>query len=168
VDLVSPVAGEKIAAPQIIHFGLRDGALARQDSIDRLLQRKIMAGDVAVPDLVARRIRGQLQPLDVAEGDIPTCDRVRVIKRMRGHVISRPERARAPPQLDDGWYNPTGGRMGAGQTLGNPAQPRAHTITQRSCICYNSAAQVQEEARMRPPRATDTCASEEFRIQPRT
>src|SRR5580700_4537686 len=54
-------------------------AVACQDVVDRLIQRRIIAGGIAVPDFEMARGSRLAQRLDLSKGDLRECHRAFVI-----------------------------------------------------------------------------------------
>src|SRR5262245_2478317 len=82
-----------------VEIGIRQRALAGEHLVDMLIERRIVAGGVGVPDFIVARISRLAQRLDLAERDLRERHRALVLVAARRHCPSplASAIARGPP-----------------------------------------------------------------------
>ena len=70
VDAVGEAGGREIGLVDLVDVGGGQRAVARERLVDGLIERRIVAGRVGVPDFVIARIGGLAQRLDLSERDL--------------------------------------------------------------------------------------------------
>jgi hypothetical protein len=90
VDAVGEAGRRKICVVDLIDIGAAQRPGARERFVDRLIERRIVAGRVGVPDLIISRVGRLAQGPDLAERDFGECHRAFVLVRFRVHIPAAP------------------------------------------------------------------------------
>jgi hypothetical protein len=69
VDLLAEPARRNVALIDVLEIGVGERAVLREQLVDGLVERRIVAGRIGVPDLVVARGRGLPQRLDLAKSN---------------------------------------------------------------------------------------------------
>jgi len=84
-ELVDEAGAGNEGRIDVVDVGIREGAGGRQPLVDLLIEMRIVAGRVVVPDLVHARGGGLAQRLDLTERDFGERHRAFVLVRPIGH-----------------------------------------------------------------------------------
>jgi hypothetical protein len=113
IDLVGEPVGRHVAFVDVIDVGFAERAVARQQVVDGLVQRRVVAGRVGVPDLEVTGRRRLAQRPDLAKGNVRERHRAFVLVGWKSHDVALPcPRTMQPRGLPDG------GNPGPGQCRG--------------------------------------------------
>jgi hypothetical protein len=69
VDAIGETARRDEGLVDLVEVGRRQGAVAAEHLVDALVQRRLVAGRVGVPDLIVARMRGLPQRFDLSDCD---------------------------------------------------------------------------------------------------
>ena len=92
--------GEMNGVVDLLEVGLGQLAVARQRLVDDLVERRVVAGRVGVPDLVIARLGGLPQRLDLAKRDFRERHRAFVLVGFCSHALT-PSAAKRPRSLSN-------------------------------------------------------------------
>ena len=90
IDALGEAAWRKIGFVDLLDVGVAQRAVARQHLVDHLVQRRIVAGRVGVPDLEMTRRSRLPQCSDLTESNFRERHRAFVIVGRDGHTLLRP------------------------------------------------------------------------------
>ena len=95
VELVGEACRREIGRVDALEIGIGQVAVLLQRFVDRLIQRRIVAGRVGVPDLIVARDRRLTQSLDLAQCNLGECKRAFVLRSTFGPLVFPAPRATA-------------------------------------------------------------------------
>ncbi len=88
VDAIGRPAGRDIGGVNLFEIGLAERAFLLERLIDQLVERRIIAGGVVVPDFEIARGGGLGERLDLAQCDVGECERPFVLVAGHSHEVS--------------------------------------------------------------------------------